>query len=416
MTSIQSFVGQTQQLSPMKKQQFASNVNFKAGDVDSFVRQSSSPQDAEMMQMIQQKKKEQAKAQKKQKWMNVLQIGALVSSIALAGCFIYSMVKGKGIGGTKINVIPTGGDAGKKVAGEFDLSNLKMECFKDSKNIGDVRTTKTLSKEVQDFMVDMLNADNIDSKYLKRAGLSNEALPNAGLLLGPPGTGKTEVVKMFAKATGGDYCRIKLSDFANSYVDGTATQMSKMFDELERKALENPDKTFTYFFDEIDGFARKLGTIDSNHQHLGKNRQSFILGLDQLAKHKNIRIFGATNVGINDVDEAVISRLQKNITFDFPNKDQLYEGLKFHLRDVEGLKDKGFDFFKDKEGEIKKFFEDEMVKKKGSYRDLSQIAKEARKKYAAAMDTAKDGTMLFDLEYLKEALREKGLTSGELLK
>lgn len=413
MTSIQKFAGYGLQSIPMQKQQFTSSVNFKASGADSFERQSSlSEQDTEMMEMIKARKKEQTKAQKKQKWMNALQVGALVSSIALAGCFIYSMVKGGK--GTKIT-LPEGNGGNIKKPGDFDISNLKFECFKDKKDIGDVRTTKTLSKEVQDFMVDMLDADNINAKYLKRAGLSNEALPNAGLLLGPPGTGKTEVVKMFAKASGGDYCRIKLSDFANSYVDGTATQMSKMFDELERKAAENPNKTFTVFFDEIDGFARKLGTIDSNNQHLGKNRQSFILGLDQLSKHKNIRIFGATNVGINDVDEAVISRLQKNITFDFPNKDQLYEGLKFHLRDVEGLESEGFNFFKDKEDEIKRFFEEEMVKKKGSYRDLEQIAKEARKKYASAMDKAKDETMMFDLDFLREALREKGSTSGELL-
>ena len=413
MTSIQNFAGCGLQSIPMQKQQFTSSVNFKASGADSFERQSSlSEQDTEMMEMIKARKKEQTKAQKKQKWMNALQVGALVSSIALAGCFIYSMVKGGK--GTKIT-LPEGNGGNIKKPGDFDISNLKFECFKDKKDIGDVRTTKTLSKEVQDFMVDMLDADNINAKYLKRAGLSNEALPNAGLLLGPPGTGKTEVVKMFAKASGGDYCRIKLSDFANSYVDGTATQMSKMFDELERKAAENPNKTFTVFFDEIDGFARKLGTIDSNNQHLGKNRQSFILGLDQLSKHKNIRIFGATNVGINDVDEAVISRLQKNITFDFPNKDQLYEGLKFHLRDVEGLESEGFNFFKDKEDEIKRFFEEEMVKKKGSYRDLEQIAKEARKKYASAMDKAKDETMMFDLDFLREALREKGSTSGELL-
>ena len=409
MTSIQSFAGQVTQSFPVQKQQFSTGVNFKASGADTFVRQSS---DEEMMSMIQERRKEQAKSKKKQKWMNALQVGALVSSIALAGCFIYSMVKGGK--GTKISASGGGGGSVKK-PGDFDISNLNFECFKDKADIGDVRKTKTLSKDVQDFMVDMLNADSIDPKYLKRAGLSNEALPNAGLLLGPPGTGKTEVVKMFAKATGGDYCRVKLSDFANSYVDGTATQMSAMFNELEKKATENPNKTFTIFFDEIDGFARKLGTIDSHNQHLGKNRQSFILGLDQLAKHKNIRIFGATNVGINDVDEAVISRLQKNITFDFPNKDQLYEGLKFHLRDVEGLKNGSFDFFKDKEGEIKKFFEDEMVKKKGSYRDLAQIAKEARKKYATAMDVAKDDSMLFNLDYLREALREKGLTSGELL-
>lgn len=411
MTSIQNLSGQVSLPVQVQKQQLTTGVNFKAGEVDSFIRQSSpSSQDAEMMRIIQENKKEQAKAKKKQKWMTGLQIGALISSIALAGCFIYSMLKGKG---TKV-AAPTGGGGGALKPGDFDPSKLKIECFKDAKDVGDVRTTKTLSKKVQDFMKELLDSDSISPEYLKEAGFTDEALPNAALLLGPPGTGKTEVVKMFAKASGGDYCRVKLSDFANSYVDGTATQMSAMFDEIEKQALANPNRTFTVFFDEIDGFARKLGTIDGHNQHLGKNRQSFILGLDQLAKHKNIRIFGATNVGIDDVDEAVISRLQRNITFDLPDGNQLFEGMKFHMRDVAGAKTSSFDFFKDNEAEIRKFLQEEMVDKKCSYRDLAQIVKEARKKYALEMQAEKKKKP-FELRYIVEALREKGITSGELI-
>ncbi len=400
MTSINNNVGVPMQAYGVQQKQgnYQTPVNFKAGR-DEFVRSD------EMSRLMAEQQKEQKKAKKKQKWMSALQVGALISSIALAGFFIWQGTRGRKV---------QGGSGALKNAGDFDPSNLKFECFKDSKNIGDVRTTKTLSNKVQKFMTELLDSDSISPEYLKQAGFTDEALPNAALLLGPPGTGKTEVVKMFAKASGGDYCQVKLSDFANSYVDGTATQMSAMFNSLEKKAKENPNKTFTIFFDEIDGFARKLGTIDSHNQHLGKNRQSFILGLDQLSKLKNVRIFGATNVDINDVDEAVISRLQKNITFDLPDANQLFEGLKFHTRNVEGLKGKDFDFFKDHEKEIREFLETEMVGKKLSFRDLGQLVAEARKKYANEMQAEKT-LKLFDLKYLREALFEKGTTSGELL-
>ena len=50
MTSIQNFSGQVSLPVQAQKQQLATGVNFRAGEVDSFIRQSSpSSQDVEMM-------------------------------------------------------------------------------------------------------------------------------------------------------------------------------------------------------------------------------------------------------------------------------------------------------------------------------------------------------------------------------
>ena len=297
--------------------------------------------------------------------------------------------------------------------GAFKASALEFEKLVDNAGIADIKTTKTLSKEVQRFFVDLLDSAKFDPKYLKRAGLKDKGFPNATLLLGDPGTGKTETVRMYAKATGGELATIKLGDFANSFVDGTATNMLNMFKAIKEKAQKEPDKTITILFDEVDGLARKLDKIGSNNEYLGKNRQSFITGLDMILPLKNIRVFATSNVPIEEIDNAVVSRLKRNVTFETPNVDQTFEALKFHLKDCEGLKSDKFDFFKDKESDIRAFLKD-LYDRKGAYRDLTNISQDAQARYATAMEKAKDDTMMFDVKYLEEALKEKGIMASEL--
>ncbi len=292
------------------------------------------------------------------------------------------------------------------------IFNVEFEKLTDNKNIADIRTTKTLSKSVQKFFVDLLDSSKFDPKYMKRAGLGEKGFPNASLLLGGPGTGKTETVRMYAKAADSELATIKLGDFANSFVDGTATNMLNMFKAIKEKAEKEPDKTITILFDEVDGLARKIDKIGSNNEYLGKNRQSFITGLDMILPLKNVRVFATSNVPYKEIDEAVISRLKRNVTFKTPNPTQTFEALKFHLKDCEGLKSGSFDFFKNQKNEIEKFLK-ELYKRNGAYRDLANITQDAQAKYATAMEKAKDDTMLFDVKYLREALAEKGIMAGE---
>ncbi len=292
------------------------------------------------------------------------------------------------------------------------IFNVDFEKLTENQNIADIRTTKTLSEPIQRFFVDLLDSEKFDPKYMKRAGLGDKGFPNASLLLGGPGTGKTETVRMYAKAADSEMATIKLGDFANSYVDGTATNMLNMFKAIKEKAEKNPDKTITILFDEVDGLARKIDKIGSNNEYLGKNRQSFITGLDMILPLKNVRVFATSNVPFKEIDDAVISRLKRNVTFEIPNPTQTFEALKFHLRECEGLKTDNFDFFVDKKPEIERFLQD-LYQRKGAYRDLANITQDAQARYASAMEKAKDDTMLFDIKYLQDALKEKGIMAGE---
>ena len=280
------------------------------------------------------------------KWYKAGTVAAVGIAIALLGNLIFNIHNSKK---NEKYLKDAMKDAGKNIENEAKkLFNVEFENLKENKNIADIKTTKTLSKTVQKFFVDLLDSTKFDPKYTKRAGLGEKGFPNASLLLGGPGTGKTETVKMYAKAADSEMATIKLGDFANSFVDGTATNMLNMFKAIKEKAEADTDKTITILFDEVDGLARKIDKIGSNNEYLGKNRQSFITGLDMILPLKNVRVFATSNVPYEEIDEAVISRLKRNITFETPNPTQTFEALKFHLKDCEGLKSGHFDFFKTK--------------------------------------------------------------------
>ena len=362
--------------------------NFKA-DNDSFVKQQTykTQQTLQKQRQLEQYQKEQKKQKTKQNisWAaGILSAGAIIALVLAQ----FGIFKVKGVGA-------------------FDLKNLKFKNFKDDRSIADLKTTKTLQKDVYEFFMDMLKTSDIEPKYIKKAGLTYKAFPNAGLLLGPSGVGKTESVKMYAKERDAEFLLIKLGDFANSYVDGTATNMIKMFEELKVLFDKNPKKRFVILFDEADGIAKKLGDISADKDYLNKNRQSFLTGLDIILPSKNVEVFAATNVKLEQMDDAVVSRFGKNVEFTLPTAYQLIEGLKFHLRDC----DTG-NFFTDKVDDIQTFA-DKMVQRKYSFRDLQKMTTDAQSAYALDMHEQKK-ELDFSIDYLYKAMERKGKNSAEL--
>ena len=353
----------------------------------------------------------EAELEKAKRKDNLSWIIGIASGLAIIALAIKGLAKPKAIS-QNIGSVDNLSDDIKKYNKGFDLSNLDIRNLSNDESIGNLKTTKTLSKKVQEFFVDLLESGDIEEKYIKRAGLNKKGFPNSSLLLGASGTGKTETVKMLAKADGSEFIIIKLGDFANSFVDGTATNMTKMFYSLDEMFKKNSNKKYTVLFDEADGIAKKLENIPSDKDFLSKNRQSFLTGCDLVMPNKNVRFFAATNVPLNEMDDAVITRFGKNIEFDLPNEDQLIEGLKFHLKDCQGLTEGNFDFFKNKASEIRALAK-KMVSKKYAFRDLQKMTTDAQSIYAKDMHEKKKD-LIFDVKYLKEAMDRKGLNAAEL--
>ena len=370
----------------IKKSLMSQNVNFKAeealiekdNEYDSFIKE-------------QEKAKKQAKRDKNLSLG--MQVGTFLAFVALAAVSIAAAF-------------------GKFNPAGFKKSNVEFKKYVNDSTLGDLKTTKTLQDDVRTMLLDMVESKDINPEFLELAGGSKQASPNAAILLGGSGTGKTESIKMKAKADGSELVIVKMSSFGNSYLNGNAISMAEMFKEFGRIFEKNPNKKYTILFDEGDALARKFKNVDANNNYLDKDRQSYITGLEDILKYKNVDVFMATNVPLEEIDEAVITRFGRNIKYNLPNEDQLFEGLKFHLRDIKGCTYDGLNFFEDKKDEIMKFVSN-MVEKKCAFRDLKNVSTQAVENYKKDMK-AQNKKLQFSAKYLEDALQTMGKSAGEM--
>ena len=337
--------------------------------------------------------KQKKKSEREKKLSMGMQVGTFAAFVALVAISLASLT-------------------GKFNPAGFKKSGIEFKKYVNDSSVGDLMTTKTLYEEQRNWLKDIINAKNIKEEYKELGGLKENGFPNAAIIGGPSGVGKTESIKMFSKANDSELAIIKMADFGNSYVNGNAISMLEMFKYIEKLLKKNPDKKYTILFDEGDALTRKIKNIDANNEYLGKDRQSFITGLDLILPYKNVNVFLTTNVPIEQIDEAVITRFGKNMTYKMPNKEQLFEALKFHLKDVKGCEFNGKNFFEDKKDEIMAFIT-EMEKKKCAYRDVQKISKQAAADYVKDMDK-QDKKFAFDVKYLADALRSQGKSAGEI--
>ena len=377
------------------------HVNFKADDGDRFVRQNKSngPVHTQPAILNQQQQMEAMikKRQKKEKSNNFWSKFALFAGIAASLAIVASMFMRGGIGGG---------------VGEFKMSNLEFKNFKDNKKIFDLKTSKSLHPDVKEFFTDMAEREAIAENIKKRAGTLGEAGTNAVILFGNSGVGKTELVKAYAKHVDADYVAVSLADFANSYTNGTAINMTKMFDEIAKKAKANPKRQIVVSLDEIDAIIQRGGINAS--EEVGKNRQSLITSLDKILDIPNIKLFASSNANINSLDLASVRRFGLNFTVPMPDKTQLKEALKFQLKECEGVMENGAKFFENN-AKLEEFLE-KMTKRECAFGDVKNIVKYAKGAYELEMARANNPNLGFKVEYLDDALKRIENTAGEIAK
>ena len=357
-------------------------TNFKAGS-DQFVRQ---PSYAELQR---EREKQIKKQSRRQNISTAVSIGAGLAIIAsVAGMFFAR----KGI-----------------TPGEFKISNLEFKNLTNDPSIFNLKETKSLHPKVKKFFMELIEKGEISPEIAKRAGILGEGGTNSVLLLGGSGVGKTEVIKAYAKATGSDYVAIKLSDFSNSYVNGTSKNITEMINALIKRAKENPNKQLVISLDEVDALV-KLSTHDTTGE-ISKNRQSLLTGIDELLELPNIKLFTSSNAKVESLDGAFLRRCGYNFEVPMPDKDQLLEALKFQLRKCEGATEKDGEFFKNNK-ELDAFIKT-LVDRKCAFGDVKNICKAGKDKYALEMAKLNNPRKKFEVKYLKEALDNIETTAGE---
>ena len=203
--------------------------------------------------------------------------------------------------------------------GEGKGADIKM-LQKPNMTFVDVAGMKKMKEEIREAVVyPMMNPD-LARKYGKLGG--------GGILMyGPPGCGKTFIVKAAAGECSSGFINAKLSDLLDMYVGNTEKNIHKVF-ELARK---NPPCML--FFDEVDAIGGRRDQQEGQ-QYMKMAVNQMLYEMDGVeANNQNVLIIAATNAPW-DVDPALrrSGRFSKTIYIPEPDYDSRVAILKLHSK------------------------------------------------------------------------------------
>ena len=151
------------------------------------------------------------------------------------------------------------------------------------------------------------------------------SIPNGILLYGPPGCGKTFIVKKLAEELGYNFIEMKPSSVATPYIHGAVGNISKVFSMAKLRAPS------IIFIDEIEGLIPKREDL-SGHADIKKEEiNEFLLQLNNAGEDK-ILVVGATNRP-HIIDTAILrsGRMDKRVYVAPPDFEARLEMFKLCL-------------------------------------------------------------------------------------
>ena len=152
--------------------------------------------------------------------------------------------------------------------------------------------------------------------------------PRGIMLYGPPGCGKTSVVEALAMESGLPLFKLKISKVGSIYVNGTPTNLQKVFDYLEATSKKR-NTPVLLLMDEMETLtASRNGGLGGGDEHT-KTVDTLLPFLAE-ARGKGIMVFAATNK-FDMIDDAVKSRMQDKIYVGVPDEKTREEVIKILL-------------------------------------------------------------------------------------
>lgn len=172
-----------------------------------------------------------------------------------------------------------------------------------------------IHEEIDEFISSYGQRDEI-----LRAGID---MVSSLLLYGPPGCGKTTVARFVAYKTGLPLVTVRLDGLVSSLLGSTAKNIRKIFDYASKRDC-------ILFLDEFDVVAKLR---DDKHE-LGELKRvvnSLLQNIDDFSQ--NSILIAATNHH-ELLDPAVWRRFSKIITLEKPNKEEIIQLIKLHIKNT----------------------------------------------------------------------------------
>ncbi len=164
---------------------------------------------------------------------------------------------------------------------------------------------------------------------LKKAKLAKKfklSIPKGILLFGPPGCGKTLIMRALASQLKMKFIHVKCSDIMSKWYGESEQKLAKLF------ALARREAPCILFFDEIDAIAKKRDAYSTDD--VAPRLLSIILSeMDGMEPSEGVLVVGATNMP-EVLDPAILrpGRFDKVIYVPPPDKKAREEIFKIHCR------------------------------------------------------------------------------------
>ncbi|MDD5172036.1 MAG: AAA family ATPase, partial [Candidatus ainarchaeum sp.] len=196
-----------------------------------------------------------------------------------------------------------------KAYGKFGMTD--MAAGKAEKSLADVGGYEDVKQELRDAIMMPLQKKDIAYAY----GLT---VPKGILLFGPPGTGKTMLMRALAKELKYNFIEVRCSQILSQWYGESEKNVSEVFSNARKNAPT------VLFFDEIDSVAKKRSTMTESLDSVGPRVLTTMLQeMDGASKSdKPVIVIGATNLP-NELDPAVLrpGRLDKIIYMHLPDPE-----------------------------------------------------------------------------------------------